>query len=325
MLANGFPEEIKRLCSLICSDGDWFVWIDSRTGARFISQHEQRHCPVEERVLLKNIARQHPEGPFSLPDPHLLLTSVKAGKLLFLQHQSEQVQLLVALPAGQQLLLQKLVLLLLDRYREWQLRQQLAKLVEQQQQQIRRAEERFRALQQQREQQVRLLVNGWLAAQAPLSVIADESLYNCFDSALTDQQIRTQLENAFRLAQFIQPGSSFYQLSAVHVQPAEAPVSTTVNAPLNSHQRVELLLDKYEASARTVQQKGLVVNGKTIAAHLQPSISPPAITDALKKNRKAISGLLGQYPEKWSLLRKYLKPVKELSERSLFQSLDTHF
>jgi hypothetical protein len=325
MLTNGFPEEIKRLCSLICGDDAWFVWVDSRTETRFISAEVQRPCSVEERVLLKIPGQQHRESVFSLPDSHLLLSSTGyTGKLLFLQCELDQTQLLIALPAGKQLLLEKLLLLILDRHREWQLRQQLSKLVEQQQQQIRAAEERLRALHQQRAQQVRQLLNDWLISKTPLTVVADESLYTCFDFSMSDHDIRSQLEGALQLAQFIQPGSTHYQLSAVHIQPVEMPEKTAVNAPLNSNQRVELLLDKYEASARTARQKGLVVNGKTIAENLQPSISPPAITDALKKNRKAISGLLEEYPEKWGLLRKHLKPVKELSERAFYRSFDAN-
>jgi hypothetical protein len=324
MLTNGFPAEVKRLCSLICSDARWFIWLHSRAEAHFISPEELRFCSVEERVLLKNLGQAHSDGSFSLPESHVLHQFIGAGgqRLLFLHGHFGETTVLLALPAQQELLLEKIVLLISDRWREWQLKQQLSRLVEQQQQQLHQAEERYRSLYQQREEQVRQLLQRWADEQSPALITFHESIYTRFDFSLSDLQIRQQLDNALQLVQFIQPENPAFQLSAAHIQPMEQPVNSTVNVPLSANQRVELLLDKYEASARIAQQKGLVVNGKTIAEHLQPSISPPAITDALKKNRKAIGNLLEQYPEKWNLLRKYLKPVKELSEHAFYKAFD---
>lgn len=323
MQPNGFPEEVKRLCSLICGETTWSAWVYSRSEATYLSARALRSCTIEERVLLKNLEQSHRSDAFSLPDGHVILqfTSASEQRLVFQHGQCGELTFLLALPVAQHNLLSLTLLLIGDRWKEWQLRLQLSKLVENQQQRILQAEERYRTLHQHREQHIRQLLQDWAQSQVPSAIVFDETIYTAFDFALADTQIREQLDHALQLAQFIQPGTSFFTLSAAHLQPV-APIPATIHTPLSSNQRVELLLDKYETSARLAQQNGFIVNGKTIAEHLQPSISPPAITDALKKNRKAIGQLLEQYPEKWSLLRKYLKPVKELNESAFYRAID---
>lgn len=319
MLTNGFPEEIKRLCSLICDGQSWFVWLDAGTETCFIFENGIRRCTPEERFLVKNLPVSGMSPAFNLPSGHVLETAFPIGqahKLSFLHTSAADTSFLVATVASNNLA-DKLAALLLDRQREWSLRLQLSRLIEQQQQRIQQLEERNASFLQQREQHLRQLFSDWASRQLPVTVLFEPAIFDAADPALSDSQLLLQLDNALLLAQFAQPGKLAYQLTAAHLQPVVQTGSMTPS-PLNAHQRVELLLDKYEASARLAQQNGLAVNGKTIAGHLQPTVSPPAITDALKKNRKAIGQLLGQYPEKWLLLRKYLKPVKELSERRLY-------
>lgn len=319
MLTNGFPEEIKRLCSLICDAHPWFVWLHTGSETCFISEKGIRRCTPEERSLLKNLPAAQTAETFLLPSGHVLESIFaigQANKLTFLQTVTTETTFLVAAP-GNGISTERLTALILDRQREWSLRLQLSRLIEQQQQHIRQLEERCSTLLLQRESHLRQLFSDWTAKQLPITVLFDAGIFSAADPVISDNQLLAQLDNALRLAQFAQPGKLAYQLTAAHLQPIER-TNTAMPAPLSTNQRVELLLDKYEASARLAQQNGLAVNGKTIAGHLQPTVSPPAITDALKKNRKAIGQLLGQYPEKWTLLRKYLKPVKELSERRLY-------
>jgi len=80
--------------------------------------------------------------------------------------------------------------------------------------------------------------------------------------------------------------------------------------------KVYLLLDRYEDGAVQALQKGLVVNGKNVAANLDEPVSPPAITDALKKNQKRIRFLLNEYPHHWSNIRKGLRPLALLDENN---------
>jgi len=92
---------------------------------------------------------------------------------------------------------------------------------------------------------------------------------------------------------------------------------TNVHAKDNSRtdsDKVFNLLNRYETSAETVQSKELAINGKNVAKFLDPPVTPPAITDAVKKNEKRIRFLLHQYEDKWQLIRKFLKPIERLDE-----------
>ena len=76
--------------------------------------------------------------------------------------------------------------------------------------------------------------------------------------------------------------------------------------------KTTLLLDKYESAAHRVQQQGLPINGKNIGAFLEPKISPPAISDAIKKNTERINRLFIENSTKWMSIRTFLKPLREI-------------
>jgi hypothetical protein len=76
--------------------------------------------------------------------------------------------------------------------------------------------------------------------------------------------------------------------------------------------KTTLLLDKYESAAHRVQQQGLPINGKNIGAFLEPKISPPAISEAIKKNTERINRLFIENSTKWMSIRTFLKPLREI-------------
>lgn len=76
-----------------------------------------------------------------------------------------------------------------------------------------------------------------------------------------------------------------------------------------------LLLDKYEQGARELDRSGKKINGKNLAQML--NISGPAITDAIKKHSSKISQLLEKYPNKWLLIREFVKPIREIQWKIL--------
>lgn len=82
----------------------------------------------------------------------------------------------------------------------------------------------------------------------------------------------------------------------------------------SSTDKIFNLLERYEESASKAKMKGLSVNGKNVARFLTPSITPPAITDALKKNSKRIHFLLEKYPSKWKLIRAGLRPLSNIDD-----------
>lgn len=82
----------------------------------------------------------------------------------------------------------------------------------------------------------------------------------------------------------------------------------------NKSDKVFYLLNRYEFAAEFLRDKSLPINGKNVAKHLDPPVTPPAITDAVKKNEKRIQFLLNQYTEKWPLIRINLKPIERLND-----------
>jgi len=323
MQLNGFAEELKRLCSLIFGDHNWLLWLHTHTNSHLIDTHHIRMCTLEERALIKNVTLSQKTTPFKAMNAPVMqhyLGNQSLQTTQFLTIETEGFTALLGFHQDTIQLAEISIRLILDRWNEWQLRNQLSQLIVQQQQRIQQSEERFEALQLQREQQTKQVITNWLQSHKDLTITLDAGIYNSFDATISETAILNQLENALKLVQFAHPNQTQYFLSASHLLPLPQ-IYNPIQTPLSSHQRIELLLDKYESSARIAQQNGFIVNGKTIAEHLQPPISPPAITDAMKKNKKAIGLLLEQYPEKWPLLRKFLKPVKELNERTFFQSL----
>lgn len=85
----------------------------------------------------------------------------------------------------------------------------------------------------------------------------------------------------------------------------------------NKDKTIELL-DKLENAAKKAELEGVLINGKSVAQFLNPPVSPPAITDILKKNILKIESKLVEFPHKWILIRKYLKPLREIEFKHNF-------
>jgi hypothetical protein len=72
------------------------------------------------------------------------------------------------------------------------------------------------------------------------------------------------------------------------------------------------LLDRLERSAISLKSKGQPLTGVNVGKYMQPPITAPAISDALKKHRTTIVSLMRKYPGKWDLLREEFRPVRNL-------------
>lgn len=74
--------------------------------------------------------------------------------------------------------------------------------------------------------------------------------------------------------------------------------------------RTMALLDRLELAAAKTIENGEEISGQRLARNCSPPISPPAISDALKKHRPRISQLLIKYPNRWLILRSRFKPIQ---------------
>jgi hypothetical protein len=83
----------------------------------------------------------------------------------------------------------------------------------------------------------------------------------------------------------------------------------------NRESRAMQLLDKLEKSAEEVLRNRMPLTSANVGQFCPTPISAPAITDALKKNRKRVNMLLEKYPEKWRLIRNQFRPVLNIREK----------
>ncbi|PWH87098.1 hypothetical protein [Brumimicrobium oceani] len=151
-----------------------------------------------------------------------------------------------------------------------------------------------------------------------LFVINNEVIFKLAKERLTIDQIELIIKNSVYLAYNLNISDDTIQVTVDHVQlnklkqPENKP-KTTIN---QNDGKTSFLLDKYEEAALRAAALGLSINGKNVAAQLDPPVTPPAITDAIKKKKSKIAYLLQQYPEKWMNIRKAIRPISLLDQSS---------
>jgi hypothetical protein len=92
----------------------------------------------------------------------------------------------------------------------------------------------------------------------------------------------------------------------------QEPVSEPVGDVPVKYNKTFLLLDKLENAARTVKSKNLLLTGANIGQEFPTPVSPPAITDALKKHRQKILFLFREFPDRWRIIRSEFRPVQNI-------------
>jgi hypothetical protein len=73
-----------------------------------------------------------------------------------------------------------------------------------------------------------------------------------------------------------------------------------------------LLLDKLENAALHVKSKNILLTGANIGLEFPTPVTPPAITDALKKHKQKILFLFREYPYRWEIIRTEFRPVQNI-------------
>jgi hypothetical protein len=81
---------------------------------------------------------------------------------------------------------------------------------------------------------------------------------------------------------------------------------------MEKSEKAVLLLDKLENAARTVIGRHKNLTSSNVGDACPVPISAPAITDALKKHGQTIMKLFDTYPEKWEVIRKDFRPIRNL-------------
>ena len=74
-----------------------------------------------------------------------------------------------------------------------------------------------------------------------------------------------------------------------------------------------ILLDKLNDAVKNVLHNKLNPTGATVGKAMEKPISAPAITDAIKNHKSKILTLIDQYPNRWTELKQYFKPIQNIS------------
>lgn len=147
-------------------------------------------------------------------------------------------------------------------------------------------------------------------------IIQNEVIYKLAKEKLNIETIEKVINQAIYLAYNLNSFEENIQITSDHIQIDQNTIetkSTTIQHSNNKSKTAELL-DRYEAAAIKSINHGLNVNGKNVASRLDPPVTPPAITDAIKKKQAKISYLLSQYPERWKNIRKAIRPISVLDK-----------
>jgi len=114
-----------------------------------------------------------------------------------------------------------------------------------------------------------------------------------------------------------EPDILLYDWHLMAVSPSEKAGKAEGMVAEKISDRTIALLDRFELAAKKVIDAGESLTGQNLGKACTPSISAPAISDALKKHRDRIVLLLKRYPDRWILLRTNFKPIQnQLLSRS---------
>lgn len=149
----------------------------------------------------------------------------------------------------------------------------------------------------------------------------DDALATLARLSTNEEMLDALLKDSIGLLLTLSPTENQRYLHEIHVQSVSESVLQQVQFTEkgNDDQRFVETLDRYEQAALRAQQLGMTVSGKNVASCLKPAISPPAITDFLRKYQPKIQVLLSDHPSRWKLIRQNLKPLREIDHVSYRQ------
>jgi hypothetical protein len=143
----------------------------------------------------------------------------------------------------------------------------------------------------------------------------DDLIYYILHNNIPIRDVVLALSESFEVVSIVENVTSEFKFELIHLQltyESKVKQIDQSNELSDTKDKIIEILDKLEAAAQKIDKEGIVINGKTVAQNMQPPVSPPAVTDIIKKNITKIEVKMNEYPFKWSLIRKYLKPLREL-------------
>jgi hypothetical protein len=145
----------------------------------------------------------------------------------------------------------------------------------------------------------------------------DELVFQLAKSRCNLTQIKQVLTDAAALAYHLNAGKKQVVLSTdyLNLPKIHLGIEPEMSKPKVLDKTFDLL-NRYEEAAQKLLLQSLDINGKNIAETLTPAVTPPAISDAIKKNSRRIKYYLKEYPNNWPLIRQYLKGIQRLDDET---------
>lgn len=303
----------SSLLPMLHGENDWCAWFFFQNEQVYIDTQTKRFQSLEETVLMKNWSNQLSNRMNDLNPNHFCFqftsfNNPKSYQLYTIENQSFHA-IIIGSPIAESAFLH-LEKLLNEEASKNALKFQSFKMIQRLQEQQTQLKQQIDQLIAQQKETLKAQIDIWISKQfIPVNVSPDA--VNLLLESSIHFSLFSVLDHALTLAQYTQIQTD----TAITIHPEHIDIQETSNPKNTStrlNSRAEILLDKYEACAQGIHQKKEIIIGRTLAENLIPAVSPPAITDAIKKNRKAISQAMHQYPDRWPLIRNYLKPLKEL-------------
>lgn len=152
-------------------------------------------------------------------------------------------------------------------------------------------------------------------------LVDDEVIFTLAKAQLSIHAIKNTLHKSIQLAHTLNISSKTIHITSSFL--LQESFSVTKTAKQSKELKIKSLLDSYEKAAQSLNFQNMAINAKNIAAHLSPPVTPPAITDAVKKNKSKIQFLFHQYPVEWKLIKQYIRPLSKLDAALPFSKTGT--
>jgi hypothetical protein len=323
MFPRSLSLEIKRIMTALFQQGDWHVCILAGSESIIVTANQTVLLDSELATGLHLfINGQSQDQLFDLPPFNYLFDSISpiyAHSAIGMISKISNYTILAISSKKDAAFIPAFCNLWKMKHQEIVYRDQIAQMLEQQRHEIHQLKVTLESFQLESKKTIHNWISNWMYLHPDYHIRLEESCIDTLQTFHSEKAIHQQLSHALSVAQFIYPNATqltllpayFAELNQIEHEDTNFPVRRSL------HERVSVLLDKYEAAALLCTQKNEPISGKSVACNLNPSVSPPAITDALKKNKKTIRTLLQMYPEKWQLIRTGLKPIKEIHENQM--------
>ncbi len=145
--------------------------------------------------------------------------------------------------------------------------------------------------------------------------ISDSAMQEILNLANSASMLADILSHSVEKLKILNPTTQQFVLEPWHILAhSHSTVKETVGN--NKPERAVELLDRLERASNKVLQKKLKLTSVNVGLHCDEPITAPAISDALKKNAGRISQLMHKNPDRWPLLRKEFKPIRNILDKS---------